>query len=106
MPACLTMSLAAYIAFYSTEIQERVEDGLICRRPAGNTYKVQDDAWVLDFYYDHKDADDAALVHDVLTDTRMWDRDLTEIKGFEEAVLADLALIRAEGAEAAFKSCL
>ncbi len=45
LPKCLTMSLAAYIAFYSSDIQERTADGLICKRPAGNTYKIQDDAW-------------------------------------------------------------
>ena len=38
-------------AFYSSDIQERTADGLICKRPAGNTYKIQDDAWALDFYY-------------------------------------------------------
>ena len=106
LPAALTMSLAAYIAFYSTDIQRREEDALVCVRPAGNEYRVQDDAWVLDFYYEHKDADDAALVHDVLTNEKMWDQDLTKIAGLEETVLADLKLIRAEGVEAAYKSVL
>ena len=32
LPKCLTMSLAAYIAFYSNDIQERTADGLICKR--------------------------------------------------------------------------
>lgn len=106
LPAALTMSLAAYIAFYSSDIQERAEDGLLCKRPAGDIYKVQDDAWVLDFYYDRKDSDAAALVHDVLSNTRMWDSDLTQIAGLEELVLKDLEMIRSEGAEAAYKSCL
>lgn len=106
LPAALTMSLAAYIAFYSSDIQERAEDGLLCKRPAGDIYKVQDDAWVLDFYYDRKDSDAAALVHDVLSNTKMWDRDLTQIAGLEELVLKDLEMIRSEGAEAAYKSCL
>ncbi len=106
LPAALTMSLAAYIAFYSSDIQERAEDGLLCKRPAGDIYKVQDDAWVLDFYYDRKDSDAAALVHDVLSNTRMWDRDLTQIAGLEELVIKDLEMIRSEGAEAAYKSCL
>ena len=103
---CLTMSLAAYIAFYSNDIQERTADGLICKRPAGNTYKIQDDAWALDFYYAHKDDTAAQLVNAVLTNTQMWDQDLTKIEGLEAAVLADLELIRTEGAEAAYKSCL
>ena len=42
----------------------------------------------------------------VLTNTQMWDQDLTKIEGLEAAVLADLELIRTEGAEAAYKSCL
>ena len=36
----------------------------------------------------------------------MWDQDLTAIPGVEAAVLADLELIRTQGAEAAYKSCL
>ena len=106
LPAALTMSLAAYIAFYSTNIQRREDDALVCVRPAGNEYRVQDDAWVLDFYYEHKDADDAALVHDVLSNEKMWDQDLSRIAGLEETVLADLKLIRTEGVEAAYKSVL
>ena len=46
------------------------------------------------------------LVKAVLTNTQMWDQDLTRIEGLEAAVLADLELIRTEGAEAAYKSCL
>jgi len=106
LPKCLTMSLAAYIAFYSSDIQERTADGLICKRPAGNTYKIQDDAWALDFYYAHKDDTAAQLVNAVLTNTQMWDQDLTKIEGLEAAVLADLEMIRTQGAEAAYKSCL
>lgn len=106
LPQALTMSLAAYIAFYSTNITRREEDGLICVRPAGNEYKIQDDAWVLDFYYEHKDADDATLVKDVLSNEKMWDQDLTKIDGLYDTVVADLALIRSEGAEAAYKSVL
>ena len=89
-----------------SDIQERTADGLICKRPAGNTYKIQDDAWALDFYYAHKDDTAAQLVNAVLTNTQMWDQDLTKIEGLEAAVLADLEMIRTQGAEAAYKSCL
>ena len=106
LPQALTMSLAAYIAFYSNDIRRREEDGLICVRPAGNEYKVQDDAWVLDFYYERKDASAEQLVKDVLSNEKMWDRDLTKIDGLYETVLADLKLIREKGAEAAYKSVL
>lgn len=106
LPACLTMSMAAYIAFYSSEIQDRTEEGLVCRRPSGDSYTVQDDAWVLDFYEAHKDAADADLVRDLLSNEAMWGMDLTGIEGFEAAVGRGLALIRTAGAEAAYASCL
>ena len=106
LPVCLTMSLAAYIAFYSNEIQRREADGLVCRRPAGNEYKVQDDAWALDFYFAHKDDTPEELVHAVLTNEQMWGENLAAIADLEEAVVKDLKQIRTEGAEKAFASCL
>lgn len=106
LPACLTMSLAAYIAFYTSDVQRREADGLICKRPKGNEYKVQDDAWVLDFYYEHRNDSVEDLVKSVLTNTRMWGEDLSAIAGVEAAVASGLKLIRTEGAEKAFASCL
>ena len=106
LPQALTMSLAAYIAFYSSNIQRLEADGLVCVRPAGNEYKVQDDAWVLDFYFENKELDDAALVKAVLENEKMWDQDLTKIEGLYDTVLADLTLIRKEGAKAAYASVL
>lgn len=106
LPQALCMGFAAYIAFYSTNLQRREEDGLIAVRPAGNEYKIQDDGWVLDFYWDHRDADDAVLVHDVLSNEKMWDQDLTKKEGLESTVLADLKKIRKDGAKAAYASVL
>jgi tagaturonate reductase len=106
LPVCLTTSLAAYIAFYSNDIQELNDKGLVCRRPKGNEYTVSDDRWVLEFYLAHKDDTPEALVHAVLTNTEMWGQDLTAIAGLETAVTEQLKLIRKEGASAAFRSCL
>ena len=106
IPTCLAMSLAAYIAFYSNDIQRREDAALVCKRPKGNEYKVQDDAWALDFYYAHKDDSAEELVKAVLSNKDMWDQDLTEIKELEELIVADLKKIREEGAEAAYASCL
>ncbi len=106
LPACLTMALAAYIAFYGCFICKQTEKGLLCKRPAGDEYLIQDDAWALDFYAAHKDDTPAALVRAVLSNTQMWDEDLTAIDGLEAAVLADVQMILAEGAKAAFASCL
>ena len=106
LPVCLTMSLAAYIAFYSNETQELTDKGLVCRRPEGNTYTISDDRWALEFYWNHRADSAEELVHAVLTNLQMWDQDLTEIQGLEAAVAADLKKIRTEGAQAAFASCL
>jgi tagaturonate reductase len=106
LPVCLTMSLAAYIAFYSSDIQELTDAGLICKRPAGNTYTVSDDRWALEFYYDHRNDSEEDLVKAVHGNEKMWDQDLNKVEGLTEAVIADLKKIRTEGAEKAYASCL
>ena len=106
LPTCLTMSFAAYIAFFSNEIQELNDQGLVCRRPKGNTYTCSDDRWALEFYYAHKDDSVEDLVHAVMTNEQMWGQDLTAIDGFEAATVENLKKIRTEGAIAAYASCL
>jgi len=106
LPKCLTMSFAAYIAFFSNDIQELNEKGLVCRRPKGNLYTCSDDRWALEFYYAHKDDSVEELVHAVMTNEQMWGCDLTQIPGFEAATVENLKRIRAEGALAAYASCL
>ena len=106
LPKCLTMSFAAYIAFFSSDIQELNEKGLVCRRPKGNCYTCMDDRWVLEFYNSHKDDTAEDLVHAVMTNTRMWGQDLTAISGFEAATVANLKKIRSEGTLAAYAGCL
>jgi tagaturonate reductase len=106
LPVCLTMSFAAYIAFFSNDIQELNDKGLVCKRPRGNEYLCSDDRWALEFYYDHRSDSAADLVHAVMTNERMWGQDLTKVPGFEAAVVADLNLIREKGALAAYASCL
>ena len=106
LPACLTASLAAYIAFYSNDVQSLTEKGLVCRRPKGNEYTVSDDRWVLEFYWAHKDDTAAELTHAVLTNADMWGQDLTQLPGFEQQVADCLSVIRREGALAAMKACL
>jgi tagaturonate reductase len=75
LPPCLAMSFAAYIAFYSSDIQALTEQGLVCRRPKGNEYTVSDDRWVLEFYYSRRGVSDETLVHDVMTNEKMWGPD-------------------------------
>lgn len=105
LPTCLAMSFAAYIAFFSNEIQELNASGLVCRRAKGNTYTCSDDRWALEFYWDHRNDSAEELVHAVMTNQQMWGQDLTQITGFEEATVANLKKIRKEGALAAYADC-
>ncbi len=106
LPTCLTMSFAAYIAFFSGNIQELNENGLVCRRPKGNTYTCSDDRWALEFYWEHRNDSVEALVHAVMQNEQMWGQNLTQIPGFEAATVANLKTIRTEGTLAAYASCL
>ena len=106
LPTCLSMSFAAYIAFFSNDIQELTEAGLVCRRSAGNCYTCSDDRWALEFYWEHRQDSVEELVHAVMTNQQMWGQDLTQIPGFEAATVENLKLIRSQGALAAYASCL
>ena len=103
LPPCLTASFACYIAFFSSDIQELNDKGLVCRRPKGNEYVCSDDRWVLEFYYAHKDDGPAELARAVMTNERMWGQDLTQVPGFEVAVADCLGKIRTLGALAVMK---
>ncbi len=103
LPPCLTASFACYIAFFSSDIQELNDKGLVCRRPKGNEYVCSDDRWVLEFYHAHKDDGPAELARAVMTNERMWGQDLTRVPGFEAAVADCLGKIRTLGALAVMK---
>ncbi len=106
LPKCLSMSFAAYIAFFSSDIQALNEKGLVCRRPLGNTYTCNDDRWVLEFYWEHRNDSVEELVHAVMTNEKMWGQDLTAIPDFQALTVKNLELIRTHGALKAYVSCL
>ncbi len=106
LPPFLTMSLAAYIAFYSSDLQALDEKGLHARRPKGNEYVINDDRWALEFFWNHRKDTPEELVHAVLTNEQMWGQDLSKVPGLEEATVKNLKLIREKGALAAYASCL
>ena len=106
LPICLTTSFAAYIAFYSNDIQTLNENGLVCRRTKGNTYTCMDDRFVLEFYYNHRNDSVEDLVHAVMTNKEMWGRDLTLVPEFETTVVEILKKIKTEGALKAYEECL
>ena len=105
VPTCLAMSLAAYIAFYSTGITALESDGLHLARREGE-YVARDDRFVLEFFYSHKDTVPLELVTAVMKNVDFWGMDLTEIDGFESTVASNLTMIKKAGVISAFASCL
>lgn len=104
LPKCITASFAFYIAFYHGSRLEN--EGLIGKRAKGNEYTIKDDQGILEFYEAHKDDDNAALAHAVMTNTDFWGQDLTEVPGFEQAVVAYLDEIDAKGTYEVMKELL
>lgn len=104
LPACITFSFAAYIAFYHAG-REKGADCLIGKR-GDNAFEIKDDQWVLDFYYDHRDDDTKALAHAVIHNEKMWGDALATLPGFEDAVVAALTRIGAVGMYQAMRECL
>ncbi len=106
LPPCLTAGFAALMAFYTSDVQELTDKGLVCRRPKGDLYTCSDDRYVLEFYWEHRNDDAAALTRAVMKNERMWGTDLTQVPGFEAAAAEVLEQIRTEGALAAYAACL
>lgn len=90
LPNCLTVGFAALIEFYKTEIGKNAKD----------------DAWILDFYTAHKNDDNRTLAHAVMTNEKMWGEDLTQIAGFEDAVVNVLNAIDKDGMKAVLQAAL
>lgn len=105
LPKCITASFAFYIQFYHLG-RELTDEGLTAVRPNGGSYVISDDRSVLEFYYQHRDSSVKDLVHAVCTNKDFWGRDLTEIPGFEEAVISILEDIQATGTYEEMKKCL
>ena len=106
LPTCLTMSLAALIAFYTTGYKRLDDRGLELERADGTGYTAQDDPAVLKFYAEHHADSDGDLVKAVLSNQDFWGEDLTTIAGLQDQVTKDLSFIRANGTEQAFAQCL
>ena len=91
LPACLTFSFAAYIDFYRAGKEKG--DGCLIGKRGEDSFEIKDDQWVLDFYYDHRDDDNAAIASAVIGNEQMWGKDLLELPGFSEEVVIYLDLI-------------
>lgn len=94
LPAHLTFSLAALMAFYTgTEIRDKA---LIGHRD-GQEYSIMDDADVLEFFAANSSKEPAEYAHAVLSNENFWGQDLTKLAGVEEAVTNYISDIRSMG---------
>ena len=101
LPAHLTFSLAALMAFYTgTEIRDKA---LIGHRD-GAEYNILDDAAVLEFFAANSSKDAAEFAHAVLSNVDFWGQDLSAIAGLDEAVSTYLNDIRTMGMRAALEN--
>lgn len=104
LPTCITTSFAFYIQFYRG--YELTDQGLLSKRPLGNTYIIHDDQNILEFYDKHKKDSIENLVHAVCTNTDFWNQDLTQIQDFEKTIIQKLHDIEEKGCYEVMKECL
>ncbi len=94
VPAHLTFSLAALLAFYTgTEIRDKA---LIGHRD-GEEYNIMDDAAVLEFFAANSSKEPKEFAHAALANTDFWGQDLSALAGVEDAVVSYLTDIRVMG---------
>lgn len=94
LPAHLTFSLAALMAFYTGS--ELWEGALIGHRN-GQEYRIQDDTAVLEFFAQHSGENAKEFVQAFLGREDFFGQDMNEVAGLTEAVTAYLADIRELG---------
>lgn len=98
LPAHLTFSLAALMAFYTgTEIRDKA---LIGHRN-GEEYRIMDDDKVLEFFRDHSQKDAKEFAAAFLGREDFFGQDLNQIAGLTDAVAGYLDDIRTNGMRAA-----
>ncbi|MBQ8161282.1 MAG: tagaturonate reductase [Clostridia bacterium] len=95
LPEHLTFSLAAMLELYRGG--HLTEDGKLHCERAGQPFELQDDPGVLKFFDDRKSTEDAAIVHDFLSNEAFFGQDLTAVEGLEEYVLAAVCDIEKNG---------
>lgn len=98
LPAHLTFSIAALMAFYhGTEIQ----DGVLKGDRNGQPYDIKDDLAVLEFFRDNCEKDTVSFVTAYLGREDFHGQDLNKVPGLTDAVVSYLDDIKANGMRAA-----
>lgn len=99
VPAQMALGFAAYLLFMKCE---KGGDGKFYGTAHGNTYLVNDDSAEY-FAQAWKDHDGASLVQLVLSNTALWDYNLSILAGFADAVARNLQTLQEGSALQAFQ---
>ncbi|MBR4067797.1 MAG: tagaturonate reductase [Clostridia bacterium] len=94
LPARLTFSLASLMSLYHGG--EIVEGKLVCKR-GDESYTLQDDAAVLEFFAAHNNASAYDIARAFLSNEAFFGRDLTELPGLLDSVAESYEAILARG---------
>lgn len=98
LPAHLTFSIAALMAFYhGTEI----ENGVLKGDRNGQPYDIKDDMSVLEFFRDNCEKDTRSFVTSYLAREDFHGQDLNQVPGLTDAVVSYLDDIKTNGMRAA-----
>ncbi|MDE5589327.1 MAG: tagaturonate reductase [Acetatifactor sp.] len=98
LPAHLTFSIAALMAFYQGN---EIQDGVLKGDRNGQPYDIKDDLPVLEFFRDNCGKDTASFVTAYLGREDFHGQDLNKVPGLTDAVVSYLDDIKANGMRAA-----
>lgn len=98
---CLAFSFAAYITFYHNG--QTMRDGCLIGKRGDEEYEIHDDSEVLEFFYSHKDDSIQNLVRAVISNKAFWGDSLSNLTGFEDAVIKYMKMIQDKGMYEAMK---
>lgn len=107
LPAAMTFSLAALIAFYKGKM-----NGEICEGSRGtNNYPINDGKDIIEFFEEQweifeEEKDVTSLVTNTLSNTDFWEQDLSKIEGLVDAITKNLVSIMTIGSRATVKELI
>ena len=104
LPKHLTFSIAALMAFYTGT--EFAQDGTLIGHRGDETYSINDSKDILDFFAANSAKPTAEFVHAYLSNEGFHGEDMTKYAGLEEAVVAYLDDIKANGMRAAVENVI
>lgn len=102
LPKYLTFSIAALMAFYSSQTEVEFNGGICLQGDRnGEKYNIRDDKAVLDFFKENSAKAPKEFAHAYLSNTKFFGgNDLSKIDGLEDKIAEYIADIRTRGMRA------